>query len=104
MDELTSKTISWLRFVLLMMVLLYHVHPDGNPNFLGMDVSRLADGTLGQVVYTVAALAMFVVCNLSVPLFFFISGYLFYTTPREWNWRDVWWRKMIQININRKTE
>lgn len=94
MDELTSKTISWLRFVLVMMVLLYHVHPDGNPNFLGTDVSRLADGTVGQVVYTVAALAMFVVCNLSVPLFFFISGYLFYTSSREWNWRDVWWSKM----------
>ena len=94
MDKLTSKTISWLRFVLVMMVLLVHVHPDANPNFLGTDLGCLADGTPGQVAYTVGVLAMLVVCNLSVPLFFFISGYLFYTSPREWNWRGVWWGKM----------
>lgn len=94
MDKLTSKTISWLRFVLVMMVLLVHVHPDANPNFLGTDLDCLADGTPGQVAYTVGVLAMLVVCNLSVPLFFFISGYLFYTSPREWNWRGVWWGKM----------
>lgn len=80
--------------MLVMMVLLVHVHPDANPNFLGTDLGCLANGTPGQVAYTVGVLAMLVVCNLSVPLFFFISGYLFYTSPCEWNWRGVWWGKM----------
>lgn len=92
MNNLTSNTISWLRFVLVMMVLLVHVHPDANPNYLGMD--NLSGGTAAQIVYTIGVSALFVICNLSVPLFFFISGYLFFTNACEWDWRNVWIAKM----------
>lgn len=71
MNELQSKTIAWLRFALVMMVLLVHVHPDANPNFLGM--GHLAEGNPAQAAYTIGVSALFVVCNVSVPLFFFSS-------------------------------
>lgn len=91
MNELQSQTIAWLRFVLVMMVLLVHVHPDASPNYLGM--GHLAEGTMAQAAYTTGVSALFVVCNLSVPLFFFISGFLFFTEAGQWTW-GTWRGKM----------
>lgn len=96
MNELQSKTIAWLRFVLVIMVLLVHVHPDANSNYLGME--HLAAGTTPQAVYTAAVSAMFVVCNLSVPLFFFISGFLFFTDSRTWTWGT--WRDKMKRRVH----
>lgn len=92
MDNQTSRTISWLRFVLVVMVLWFHVHPDANPNYLSME--HWTEGTAAQAVYTLLVTASFVICNLSVPLFFFISGYLFFTESSRWTWGGVWRDKM----------
>lgn len=95
MNELQSKTIAWLRFALVMMVLLVHVHPDANPNFLGM--GHLAEGNPAQAAYTIGVSALFVVCNVSVPLFFFISGFLFFTEAGAWTWGT--WRGKLKRRV-----
>lgn len=95
MNELQSQTISWLRFALVMMVLLVHVHPDANPNFVGM--GHLNDGSPAQAVYTAGVSALFVICNVSVPLFFFISGFLFFTEAGAWTWGT--WRSKLKRRV-----
>lgn len=96
MNELQSQTIAWLRFALVMMVLLVHVHPDANPNFLGM--GHLADDTTAQAAYTAGVSALFVICNVSVPLFFFISGFLFFTEAGAWTWGT--WREKVKRRMH----
>ena len=65
MNELQSQTIAWLRFVLVMMVLLVHVHPDASPNYLGM--GHLAEGTMAQAAYTTGVSALNVFCRTGLP-------------------------------------
>ena len=77
------------------MVLLVHVHPDANPNFVGM--GHLADGTAVQAAYTAGVSALFVICNVSVPLFFFISGFLFFTEAGAWTWGT--WRSKLKRRV-----
>ncbi len=96
MSELQSKTIQWLRFALVVCVLFIHVHPDSNMAYLGMN--NLASGSLAQQIYTIVVSALFVVANVAVPLFFFISGLLFFAGCEEqWSWR--WWGNKLKRRI-----
>ena len=88
MTQLQSQTINLLRLVLMVMVLVIHAHPDQNINYLSMD--NLSSGTFAQGIYTTIISALFVICNISVPLFFVISGYLFFVGIEEWSWSRYW--------------
>lgn len=96
MGELQSKTIAWLRFALVVCVLFIHIHPDHNVAYLGMN--NLALGGLAQQIYTIVVSALFVVANVAVPLFFFISGLLFFASCEErWSWD--WWRTKLSRRV-----
>ena len=96
MSELQSKTIDWLRFALVVCVLFIHVHPDHNTAYVGMD--NLANGSLAQQIYTTLVSALFVVANVAVPLFFSISGLLFFAGYEEkWSWS--WWRTKLSRRV-----
>lgn len=66
-DLLQSKTIDWLRFPLMFMVVFIHVC---HQNLLDMKPSVFAYGTY----FTVSQ----VIARIAVPLFFIISGYYFF--------------------------
>ena len=60
-------------------------------------MGHLADGTAAQAAYTAGVSALFVICNVSVPLFFFISGFLFFTEAGAWTWGT--WRSKLKRRV-----
>lgn len=56
MTELNSKSIEWLRSILVVMVLSVHVHPDHNPNWVAMDqLSGQPTGKFGDMVFNLGS-------------------------------------------------
>jgi fucose 4-O-acetylase-like acetyltransferase len=66
-DLLQSKTMDWLRFPLMVLVMLIHVDMQ---NFLDMKPSVFAYG----IFFTITQ----IIARIAVPLFFIISGYFFF--------------------------
>lgn len=66
-----SQTIAFLRFPLIVAVVLIHTEPGVPAGIVGNGVYLLVRNLISEVVSAVA-----------VPLFFFISGYLFYANGR----------------------
>lgn len=93
MTELQSKTITWLKTVLVMMVLFIHVHPDHNPGY--HSVHDLAGAGFLWGAFSVGTAVMNTICNIAVPLFFFISGCLFFTGFDGWSW-PICRKKMLK--------
>ena len=91
MNQLTSRTINWLRVALVLLVLFVHVHPDHNPHWLAMD--NLSGQPLGWVVFSVICTFINKFAFIAVPLFFAISGYLFFQKLDTWSW-PVWKQKI----------
>lgn len=73
-EELQSKTIDFLRFPLIVGVVLIHAHITGM-TIKGNDVLR---GNSFPVCDTISYFFSEVVARMAVPLFFFISGFLFF--------------------------
>ena len=91
MHQLTSKTINWLRVALVLLVLFVHVHPDHNPHWLTMD--NLSGQPVGWVIFSVVGTFINKFAFIAVPLFFAISGYLFFQKLELWSW-TVWKQKI----------
>lgn len=80
--EVDSKTISWLRFPLIMMVLYVHCFGPGEVDMLAMDFSALS----GMDCFNIfRVLVTRVLCHVAIPSFFIFSGYLFFRGVKEWN-------------------
>ena len=91
MNPLTSKTINWLRVTLVLLVLFVHVHPDHNPHWLTMD--NLSGQPLGWIIFSVIGTFINKFAFIAVPLFFAISGYLFFQKMESWSW-SLWKQKI----------
>ena len=91
MNQLTSRTINWLRVALVILVLFVHVHPDHNPYWLTLD--NLSGQPLGWVIFSVIGTLINKFAFIAVPLFFAISGYLFFQKLDSWSW-SVWEQKI----------
>ena len=75
--SLSSRTISWLRFACACLVVLLHAF--GPPAAPGQAI------VWSNGVYdTVRILLSQGVCQIAVPVFFLISGYLFFVRLEEW--------------------
>ena len=91
MNPLTSRTINWLRIALVLLVLFVHVHPDHNPHWLTMD--NLSGQPFGWVIFSIAGTFINKFAFIAVPLFFAISGYLFFQKLESWSW-PIWKQKI----------
>ena len=91
MKKLTSETINWLRIMLVILVLWVHVHPDHNSHWLTMN--SLAGQEAGWVLFSVIGTFLNKLGFIAVPLFFTISGYLFFQKLETWSW-TVWKQKV----------
>ena len=91
MKPLTSRVINRLRIALVILVLFVHIHPDHNPHWLTMD--NLSGQPLGWVIFSVVGTFFTKFAFIAVPLFFAISGYLFFQRLESWSWQ-VWRQKM----------
>ena len=91
MNTLTSKTINWLRMALVILVLFVHVHPDHNPHWLTMD--HLSGQSWAWVLFSVIGTFINKLGFIAVPLFFAISGFLFFQKLEVWSW-PVWKQKL----------
>lgn len=91
MKELTSKTINWLRMALVILVLFVHVHPDHNPHWMTID--HLSGQSWGWVAFSVIGTFINKLGFIAVPLFFAISGYLFFQKLEAWSW-PIWKQKV----------
>lgn len=91
MNQLTSRSINWLRIALVILVLFVHVHPDHNPHWLTLD--NLSGQPLGWVIFSVIGTFINKFAFIAVPLFFTISGYLFFHKLETWSW-SVWKQKI----------
>ena len=95
MTPLTSRTINWLRIALVILVLFVHVHPDHNPHWLTMD--NLSGQPWGWVLFSVIGTFINKFAFIAVPLFFAISGYLFFQKLEKWSWAV--WRQKIRSRV-----
>lgn len=91
MNQLTSRIINRLRIALVLLVLFVHVHPDHNPHWLTMD--NLSGQPFGWVIFSVIGTFINKFAFIAVPLFFAISGYLFFQKLESWSW-SVWKHKI----------
>ena len=82
-NSLLYKVISWIRFPLIVGVVM--IHCMGSP----VDVEAIDFHHLtGADIYDLLRiLCSNVVTRVCVPLFFFISGYLFFTRLNSWRWQ-----------------
>lgn len=74
-DELQSKTIDWLRFPMIIGVLLIHSY---KPPARGGSLLPAYDDTFYSLFQFCRNLSSEVVARISVPLFFLIAGFLFF--------------------------
>lgn len=89
---LQSKTIDFLRFTLIIGVVFIH-SPDivsGTVNLQSVDYTHMS----GMDIYSlISSLFSYVLTCIAVPLFFMISGFLFFYKLKEWN-KDVYLKKI----------
>ena len=86
-----SSTISWLRLPLVLMVIF--IHSDGWGDYQSHSyIDGLVDISLYDLLRTLISQ---ILCQVAVPMFFIISGYLFYMKfeRNEWNW-ELWRQKI----------
>lgn len=83
-QELQYRVFDWLRFPLMVLVVLIHVNLYLEPINLGS--VNLAGLTAMDVCNLFRASISHVLAHVAVPLFFFISGYLFFLKLRKWDW------------------
>ncbi len=89
MTEKDSTFINTIRFPLACMVVLLHsyVAVDGYTIHDTWERAQ-ATGLTGSDWYSLTAIAFsHVLTQVAVPMFFFISGYLFYMGLKEWEWQ-----------------
>lgn len=85
-DSIQSKTIEWLRFCCIGAVVL--LHAVGDP-LEGKEIISWQYGAYD----TVRILFSEGLCRVAVPIFFLISGYLFFVKLEEWR-TDIWADKL----------
>lgn len=85
-DSIKSKTIEWLRFFCVGAVVF--IHAAGSP-LEGNDVISFRYGAYD----TIRILISEGLCRVAVPIFFLISGYLFFVRLEKWD-KDVWFEKL----------
>lgn len=76
---LDSKVIGWLRFPLTCLIVLWHVQTPGISS--------------GGFAYILRVILSHGICRIAIPLFFIISGYLFFQNLERWN-KKVWFGKL----------
>jgi len=91
MEERLLRIFTALRFPLAVMVVFIH---------LGSEVDNIiSDDTQWETVFLhniyefIRVLIPKIICQIAVPLFFLISGYLFFFSLRTWNW-NIWQSKI----------
>ena len=88
-----SSVINAVRLPLAVLVVLIHSYiPVQGWNMSIINYAALT----GRDIYSLFCITLsHVLSEIAVPLFFFISGYLFFLNLYEWNW-DVWKRKLFR--------
>lgn len=93
--ELQSQTIMWLRFPLVLLVLLIHVNPQNQEIFTPIQTIDVSHLTIANI-YSIIGRFGFYFSQVAVPFFFFTSGYFFFYKVREWN------RRCCKIKIKKR--
>lgn len=89
-----SKSIAWLRFPLVIMVIFIHCGGFGSLAVNTHDITSMT----GTDVYNILRMLISrIICRVAVPAFFAISGYLFFTNLDKWDWNI--WRSKIRNRI-----
>ena len=83
-SETSSRAINWLRFPLIVMVLVVHIHTGHLPYVLTM--RTLSEGSMGQQVFSIIITALEQIGFMTVPCFFLIAGFFFYKGMQKWEW------------------
>lgn len=81
MTELSSKTISAIRFPLIIGVVLIH----NSMNNILVDGKSVVDIASMPILNNIQKLIGDIICQAAVPLFFLLSGYLFFTSKSSDN-------------------
>lgn len=77
LDELQSKTITWLRFPLVLLVLLIHINPSTKDIFTPIQTIDISHLTIANI-YSIIGRLGYYFSQVAVPFFFFTSGYFFF--------------------------
>ena len=83
-EELQSQTIMWLRFPLVLLVLLIHVNPQNKEIFTPIQSIDISHLTIANI-YSIIGRLGFYFSQVAVPFFFFTTGYFFFYKVRQWN-------------------
>ena len=88
-DELKYNVFDWLRFPLIVFVV--YIHSFGKPiDFYAIDFSNLTSIDC----YNLFRISISgVLTHIAVPIFFFISGFLFFNKLQEWN-QSIYFNKL----------
>ena len=82
-EELQSQTIMWLRFPLVLLVLLIHVNPQNREVFTPIQTIDICHLTVGNI-YSILGRVGYYFSLVAVPFFFFTSGYFFFYRLKGW--------------------
>lgn len=82
--ELQSQTVMWLRFPLVLLVLLIHVNPQNKEIFTPIQTIDVSHLTIANI-YSIICRVGYYFSQVAVPFFFFSSGYFFFYKVKQWN-------------------
>ncbi|MDO5655732.1 MAG: hypothetical protein Q4G27_06290 [Flavobacteriaceae bacterium] len=83
-DELFSKTVVWLRFPLMILVLFLHMNPQLREFYIN---PTSIDGNLlvGHKTFKIVTDSITYYAEIAVPSFFFFSGFYFFIKFFKWD-------------------
>jgi len=87
-EELLSKTIDWLRFPLIILVVFIHMNPVVN-----MQAIHYSSLSGSDIYCIISACVSHVFAGIAVPCFFVFSGFLFFYKLKEWN-KNIYLKKI----------
>lgn len=95
MDRIVSNTLSNLRFPLAVMVVYIHYFGSSVCDLSDVSFSCFSENDIFNIVRVGFSKN---ICQIAVPTFFLISGYLFFQKLDEWNW--IVWKEKLRRRVN----
>lgn len=84
-EDLQSRTLNFLRFPLVLLVLFIHINPQNKDIFTPISTIYFSNISI-ENIYSIIGKTGTIFSSFAVPFFFFVSGFFFFYKLEDWNY------------------